>query len=235
LRLALVAAVAGVALFTGGYAAAASKTLRDDPRLDAVASGIAGFPVAVVGEDDPAEWAQLVASDNVNCSDCANVLGFSRPLASPGDPLYHEVFIGPSGWTTLEAIENNGVASVGAPAAAPAIMDLAHETFHLKLSSTDEGRVNACALQAFPDVISTYFGVTPTVEQTTTTTTTVRVRHVYYVRVHGRRVRRVRLVPKTVTRTSTTEAPNPTYIGLVAAAQAFYASQPPPYSTGVCS
>jgi hypothetical protein len=233
-KLALLAAVAGVALFTGGYAAAASKTLHDDPRLDAVASGIAGFPVAVFGEDDPAEWAQLAPS-----LPGAEANGFTYALAAPGDPNYRKVFLGPAVWDELEAIESTGLASVpilDRYNAAVAIMALTHETFHLRLSSTDEGRVNACALQAFPDVISTYFGVTPTVEQTITTTTTVRVRHVYYyVRVHGRRVRRVRLVPKTVTRTSTVQVSNLVYHVLVANARTSYEAQPPPYSTGTCS
>lgn len=226
---AILAAGGLLAALTASSATAAARALQTDPRIDAIATGIAGFPVTVTGEDDPNAWAQLVASYSVDCpSSCADVVGFSGPLASPGDPRYHKVFIGPGGWITLEAIENGGVASVGdLHAAADAILTLIHETTHVKLQSTDEGRVEACAVQAFPAVIASYFGVSSTIEQTQTYT----MRHAYRVKVHGRWVTRYRLVR----RQRTVIAPNLTYIALVANAQAIYASEPPPYSTGVCS
>lgn len=199
-------------------ASAATKTFQSDPRIDAIASGIAGFPVTVTGEDDANAWVELVREGNISCPNCA---GEPVGFAVIAD---HHVYFSPDIWDTLEGIESSGASNViPLSAAAGAILQLTHEVYHVKLQSTDEGRVNACALQAFPTILSTYFGVAPTVTQTTTT----RVR--YRVKVHGRWVVRYRSV-----KTAATIA-NQAYLRFVAAAKAYYASQPPPYSTGTCS
>lgn len=235
MKFAVALVLAAVVASAATAASASTKTLQSDPRIDAIASGIAGFAMTVEGDDDQTDWDQLVASQNINCPNCLAVNGFAFPFAQPGDWRYHADFLSPSAWSTLEAIENAGITSVDLYSAANAIFLLTHETYHHKLGSLDEGKVNACTLVAFPDVVSTYFDVPPTIEQTTTRTTTVLVRHVYYVRVHGRRVRRVRLVPRTVTTSTTGQVSNPTYIALTSDAQAIYASEPPPYSNGTCS
>jgi hypothetical protein len=115
-----------------------------------------------------------------------------------------------------------------------AIMVLTHEANHYKLYSADEGRVNACALQQFPSVIDTYFQIHPTITKTVAVTKVAwRTKNVWVPR-HGRRVRvaiRVRTV-KVVNVQQTVANPDYTYLGQ--AAQQFYASQPAPYSTGIC-
>lgn len=199
-------------------ASSASAALQSDPRLDAVASGIAGFPVTVVGEDTKTEWALLDSA----CPDCR---GYSYPLASPTDPNYHKVFIGPIDWPTLEQIETGGIASVPTYQAAEAVLTLIHETTHLKLASTDEGRVEACAVQSFPSIITMDFGVAPTVVRSTQR----RISH--RVRIHSRWVIRYRVI------TTTNVVPNPTYVALTSQVQAIWTveQQSPPYFGGVCS
>jgi hypothetical protein len=105
-------------------------------------------------------------------------------------------------------------------------MTLIHESLHWGLFSSDEGRVNACALRAFPYVIQRDFNIPATITQTYTYT----VKVVRRVRRNGRWVNVVRYVPRTGTQT----VDNPAYVALTQAAQAFYQLQPAPYSTGTC-
>lgn len=110
-------------------------------------------------------------------------------------------------------------------------MTLTHEAYHQRLVSGDEGRVNACALKAFPDVLTRDFGVQPTVTTTRSVPSRVRVR--YQTRYHHRWVYRYRW--QTTWHTLTNTAPNTAYKEYVADAQDFYSNQPPPYNSGTCS
>jgi hypothetical protein len=220
--------VCGVVCFAP-IAGAARKQLWYNPRVDAVASDVAGTSVRVDGEDDWTEWAGFVAPD-----DPYAVLGFTFPFAPSSSVLYHRIFISPSLWTTLDSAVDDGVQS-GAPYdVAVAIMDMTHEAFHIRLVSGDEGRVNACALQAFPGVLTRDFGVPATDVQTTTVPVETRVRVKVRVKVGGHWAVRYHWKTKTSYQTSTTTVPNATYTTLVSDAQAFYNSQPSPYSTGTC-
>ena len=210
------AAILGlVALAFAATAATASATLQHDPRLDAVATDVAGFPLTVYGEDDPAAWAADAAGGA--SSDPTGFTYLDRPV----------VYLSPPMWAALESVEGSGVTlpfSIDVPLA---ILTLIHESDHQRLHSADEGRVEACAIAAFPSVLSRDFGIPATV-------TTTRRRVVYSrrrVKVHGR------YVTRRVARTVSTSVPsaNPIYALLVQEAQEIYATEPPPYSTGVCS
>ncbi len=182
-------------------AGASRAAVRSDARLDRAVTAIAGFPVTVVGEDDPAAWASYAPSSPAGESE-----GFAIPFAPPSDPHYHKVYIGPTLWPLLEAFENK-VVPLELYRTALALLVLVHETEHLKLVSLDEGRVNACALKAFPAALSADFHVPATIAH------------------------KVRRKNKLVT----VRKPNPLYRALVGNAKVVYASEPPPYSTGTCS
>jgi hypothetical protein len=209
-------------------ASASSKQLWYNPRVDQIGSDIAGKSVHVVGEDDWNEWASFLDDD-----DPSAVLGFTFPFAAPSSVLYHTIFINPDLWPTLSKAAVSGAEGSGASRymTAVAIFSLTHEAYHQRLVSGDEGRVNACALKAFPDVLTREFGVPPTVNTTESVPSQVRVR--YRVRSHNRWVYRYRW--KTVSHTVTNTAPNPAFQEYVADAQDFYSNeQPPPYNTGTC-
>src|SRR4029453_1503594 len=145
-------------------ASASSKQLSYNPRVDQIGSDIAGKSVHVVGEDDWNEWASFLDADD----DPSAVLGFTFPFAAPSSVLYHTIFINPDLWPTLLKAGVNGAEGSGSSRylTAVAIFSLTHEAYHQRLISGDEGRVNACALKAFPDVLARGFGVQPTVTKT---------------------------------------------------------------------
>jgi hypothetical protein len=194
--------------------------------LSALADGISGWPLTVDFEDDPAEWAYYFGAP-------ADVLGFACIYQTdPYDLCYHRIFIGPA--PTVTFINwFNGLAPTYSDAAV-AIMTLTHEAMHYKLFSADEGRVNACALQEFPSVIDTYFGIHPTV------TTMVPVKIVVWktkrvwVWRHGRRVRIAKRVKVVKVVNQERIVSNPDYVNLVLAAKQFHDSQPPPYNSTYC-
>ncbi|MFL5926551.1 MAG: hypothetical protein ACJ77E_06415 [Gaiellaceae bacterium] len=234
LLVAVVVAAAALAVPMVAEAASSSETqLSSGAHYDTIASALAGFPVVAVGEDDYAEWSSLLSG-----ADPHAVLGFTHVDASPSSSEYHHIYLAPPIWSTLQQIASAGVESVSQQDAAQAILTLTHESYHLRLDSSDEGRVNACALRDFGSVLVNEFAVPQTVEQSRSApvTSTVRVRQPAWQRIHGKRVRRYvdRYVSKTTYAESTATVANPTYDGLVAAAQSFVASQPPPYNSGTC-
>jgi hypothetical protein len=89
-------------------------------------------------------------------------------------------------------------------------------------------------LQQFPGVIDKYFGIHPTVTKTVAVKRSVWRKTRVRVRRRGRWVRVVKRVRHVVTVHVQRTAPNPDYVNLVQASQAFYASQPPPYNSGTC-
>jgi hypothetical protein len=214
-------------------ASASGKQLWYHPKVDQIAADIAGFPIRVDGEDDWTEWASFVSPD-----DPYAVLGFTFLFAPPSSVLYHRVFVSPSMWNPLVKAALNGATATPAPevyTTAVSVLVLIHEVYHLKLYSGDEGRVNACALQAFPDVLTREFGVQTTVPITTTVSNQVRYRVKYRVRLHGHWVVRYHWKAKTVYRTIAGTAANPVYTTLLADAQDFYTNhQSAPYNTGTC-
>jgi hypothetical protein len=214
------------------------------PQLDSIGQQLSGYPdMTVVGDDDPYEWGQLLGFlGAVNPAE--QTLGFVTIHVLPGAATYHRIYISPSEWPALMQAANGDWSN--AYNEAVAIFDLTHEATHYRLFSTDEGRVNACALQEFPAVLSTYFGVSSTLSQPTQIaherTVYKTVKRTSYVRIHGKRVRHVRLVRVRAGSvvSYTDDGPpvvvvNPTYLALFTDAESFYASEPPPYSTGTCS
>ena len=232
--LAVVAALVVAASFAAS-ASAARKNLWYDPKVDAVASDIAGTSVRVDGEDDWSEWAYLVSPE-----DPYAVLGFTAPFVAPSSLLYHRIFITPALWPTLAgAVDNAPQLSQESPddlyKVAVAILTLTHEAYHIKLLSGDENRVNACALQALPAVLTRDFGVPSNDTHTTTVPVTTRARVKQRLKVHGRWVTRYRWTTKTSYATTATTSPNATFTALVADAQDFYKNaQPASYNTGTC-
>jgi hypothetical protein len=207
-------------------AAKQAQALYSSTFLDGVVDGISGQPLTTVLEDDPVAWATTFADD-------LTVLGFvCFADTDPSDWCYHRVFLGPI--PTLTFIK---WAEGQAPTywdAAVAIMTVTHESIHYQKASGDEGRVNACALQQFPAVIDTYFGIHPTVTKTVAVAKRVWRKKRLRVRRHGRWVWVAKRVRKVVTVHVRQTVPNPDYVELVQASQDFYASQPPPYNSGTC-
>jgi hypothetical protein len=220
-------AASAAALVFAVTAQASSKQLWYSARVDQIAGNIAGKSVQVLGEDDWNEWASFLPGEDPRA-----VLGFTYPLAGSSSVLYHKIFINPDLWPMLSNAAVSGAERSGSSRymTAVAIMSLTHEAYHQRLISLDESRVNACALKAFPEVLSREFGVQPTVTTSKSVPSQVRIR--YRVRYHHRWVYRYRW--KTVWRSVTSTAPNSVFNEYVADAQDFYNHQPPPYNAGTC-
>jgi hypothetical protein len=220
-------AAGAAALVFAVTAQASSKQLWYSARVDQIAGNIAGKSVQVLGEDDWNEWASFLPGEDPRA-----VLGFTYPLADSSSVLYHKIFINPDLWPMLSNAAVSGAERSGASRhmTAVAIMSLTHEAYHQRLISLDESRVNACALKAFPEVLSREFGVQPTVTTSNRVPSQVRIR--YRVRYHHKWVNRYRW--KTVWRSVTSTAPNSVFNEYVADAQDFYSHQPPPYNAGTC-
>lgn len=208
-------------------AQASPKQLGYSQRVDQIAGNIAGKSVQVLGEDDWNEWASFLPGEDPRA-----VLGFTYPLAASSSVLYQKIFINPDLWPMLSNAAVSGAERSGSSRymTAVAIMSLTHEAYHQRLISLDESRVNACALKAFPEVLSREFGVQPTVTSSSRVPSRVQIR--YRVRYHHRWVSRYRW--KTVWRSVTSTAPSFVFNEYVADAQDFYSHQPPPYNAGTC-
>jgi len=171
-----VVAVLATAGVLAGPASAAAKQLWYDPNVDAVASDIAGTAVNVHGEDDLNEWGSFVTPDDPN-----TVLGFTFPFEPSSSVLFHQIFIAPVLWPALRGAVDSGPLSSGSNiyTTAVAIFDVTHEALHIRLVSGDENRVNACALQIFPAVLTRDFHISATDTKKTTVpvTKTVRVKY----------------------------------------------------------
>ena len=120
--------------------------------------------LVAVGEDDYNEWGSFLSG-----TDPYAVLGFTMVSAPSSSPFYHQIFLAPPIWSTLNRIDSGGIESVSRADASMAILTLIHEAYHQRLYSGDESRVNACALRDFGSTIQSQFGVSPTVEETVTT------------------------------------------------------------------
>ncbi len=183
-----------------------------DPRLDAVASYVAGEPVHVQGETDQLTW--VAEAPNITAQ------GF---VDHAFDPM---IYLSPRTWKGLEGIEDGGVSSLPPFYAGEFILELVHEATHLKLRSYDEGRVNACALTEVPSVLARFYAPATATRKVTT--------HTHYtrrVKVHGHWVKRT----FTRTTTHTVTGPNPLYVSVLQGATDFYKSQPFPYNAGTCT
>jgi hypothetical protein len=233
MKAATVIAILIATLALAGMASASGKQLWYHPKVDQIAADIAGFPIRVDGEDNWNEWAYFVSPD-----DPYEVLGFTYAFAPSSSVLYHRVFVSPVVWNPLLKAALNGATFTPDPelyATAVSVMTLIHEVMHNKLYSGDEGRVNACALRAFPDVMTREFGVASTIATSTQVAQQVRHRVKYRARRNGHWIARYHWRTITVYRTVAGTAANPVYATLVADAQDFYTNhQSAPYNTGTC-
>lgn len=139
LILALVGALAGAGTASGWNAAT--------PRLDAIATYVAGHPVTVWCETDPATWIEMLGSS----PEMANVLGFTQ-LDEP------TVYVNPTDCRILRlASFGYDQADTGLFYLARAIRDLVHESVHQR-GIADEGITDCTALAAMPAVAVRFFG-----------------------------------------------------------------------------
>jgi hypothetical protein len=215
-----------VVLAYAGSAQGSSKQLVSSPRVDQIATAVAGMSLEVLGDDDWGEWADLTYPDD------PRIMGFVSIYDSPSSPFYHRVLVSPGYWAALYGAALNGPERSGfdRSTTALAIFTLTHEAYHFRLLSADEGLVNACALRAFPDVLTTRFGLSPTATRKEKRSVRVRVRE----RVKVGRRRMIRYRWKISHREVTTTVPNPAYTELVADVEDFYRRQPPSYNSSAC-
>lgn len=240
----LVAAVAVVvSLAIAGSANAASKTIWHETDYDTVVSNVAGYPLTIETSDNDSEWLSI----SLAISGSDGVIGFTDPNATPRSTLYNpwdakrywtyrRVWLAPEIWRSLQDIRSNGFRdSMDFSGAAMALMTLDHEAQHWRLWSSDEGRVNACALADMPRLLTSVLGVPATVQRTVTVPQNRQVQQRYKVKVHGHWRWRSRYVWKTFYVDQQQTQNNPIYWNLITDAQAFYRSQPYPYNAGTCS
>jgi hypothetical protein len=231
----LIAALAS-AFCCSSTAFASSRAIWHMTTLDPVATDVAGFPLQVNASDNLTEWNELTAGTDAGPY---TVLGFTATFAAPGQQLYNPydglyydeyrvIWLNPDIYNILVNGTNDPYQLAGA------LMTLDHESMHQRLQSGDENRVNACALQDIPRLLTTDFGIPATVMQTVSVPVKTRVRIRYRVRHHGRWVYRHKYVTRTSYVSQTQTVPNPTFTSIVSAATAFYRNQPPSYNTGTC-
>jgi hypothetical protein len=135
--------------FVGAFACAgtASAWNAGTPKLDVIATDVAGHPVTVWCETDPETWIELLGSS----PEMANVLGFTY-LAEP------IVYVNPTDCRILRlASFGYDPADTGLFYLARAIRDLVHESVHQR-GITDEGITDCTALVAMPEVAVRFFG-----------------------------------------------------------------------------
>ncbi|MGN6171131.1 MAG: hypothetical protein ACTHQQ_23620 [Solirubrobacteraceae bacterium] len=221
--------------------------------INQVASDVAGFPVEADMEDNWDQWTwEVFAGTNGNPPpDASAVLGFTFPFATPDGYMwwrasdgvthsiliYHHVFLSPTVYGELMRIEQQGIVSAASAdllGTAEGLLALVHEATHQKLDSGDESRVNACAVQEIPDVLTNDYGLPATVSTTSSVPQHYRVLVRRRVRVHGRWVVRKRYVTRTRYVDVTTTGPNPVFTEIVGEVAKYRSNQPAPYNTGTC-
>jgi hypothetical protein len=267
---ALAAIIAAFAFASGASAArAAEKALWHGDDYNGIVRTISGVPDLVLDmEDDPNEWVYVLGAS-------PSTLGFVCLYVYPGHWCYHRVFIAPRMSAAL-GLQAGGVlvpwwdtlGSNPAPSRDTvfALITFIHEAYHWKLYSSDESRVEACAIRDLPYWLDNQFRVPRTVQQTQTVpqVVTKQVPQVVTKRVKkptghyvNKRVKRKGKwvwvwvwvqtyrwvtvqetvyvdVQETVYVQQTVSVPNPVYTGVVNAANAYHASEAPPYGGGTC-
>ena len=238
-----------VAVVLGGLVALAASpaALAENvphPKLDEIASEVAGPGKTVWCENDEAAWH---ATPHWQPGLAGFVVFWSRDGGQSWTPE-SVAHLAPAACLPLHAALAGGYEAVPLAQLAVAILVLVHESVHL-FGVRDEGATDCEALRRIEDVAVRHFGVPPTISITDTVYRTV-TRHKYVYRwkrvprsrmVNGERVRvlsrvRVRVrVPhnQRVAEQITREERNPALDALVAAATAAHRSAPPEYQ-GSC-
>lgn len=157
------------------YSGSAGAGNYADPRLDAVASEVAGKPVQVWCETSIIDWVTIGAG---------NYSGFTFI----GIPI---VYIAPRQCETLHALLSRE--NIGSYYAASAILTLAHEAVHQR-GVLNEGETDCLALPLVPTLAVKHFGIPATV----TVNTVVRSLRLLRVKTKWVRVFDTKLVAKIV-------------------------------------
>jgi hypothetical protein len=134
-------------------------------------------------------------------------------------------------------IERQGISSAASAdllGTTEGLLALVHESTHQKLHSGDESRVNACAIQELPDVLTRDYALPATITTTSSVAQQYQVLVTRRVRVHRRWVLRKRYLTRTRYVDAATTSPNPVFMSIVNELQWYRANQPPPYNTGTC-
>lgn len=204
--------IIGSALVATLVVVASARAAYGDPRLDAVATSVAGHPVQVSCGSTPTDWA---ATEAANHSVEADGFTFIGQVSTTGAGI---IYLAPRICDTLEALLSPYHDDVGPYWASLAIKTIIHESIHQR-GVTDESVTDCTALTLVQQYAVSSFGYPATVSTTTLVKKTVVVRV-------ARVVRKVTTyVPKTVT------VPNPALAELQADAVAWHHALPPVYQT----
>jgi hypothetical protein len=194
------------ALVFGSAIGAAQAANAPDPRLDVVATSVAGHPVTVYCETDPAVWASGPGP---------GVGAYTwPPHMNPQieQSQWNVIFVGPPACGSLHRLLDHTGTLVDN---AGAIHLLVHESFHQRdgvygnyqagdaYPNSFEGRTDCAALAADEGVAINFFGYPAIVDQTSNELTEVKTSTIVYryvrrkVHGHWRRVRVKRRVTET--------------------------------------
>ena len=261
----VIALLAAFALVLACASSAQGATQRLDgnwyyDEYDRIARVVSGVPdLRLLMVDSEYDWVVYLAGD-------PNTAAFVCLLATPGHWCYRKIWVSPhtsralglQGATVRPWWEMLTTGTVSLYDATEALITFLHETYHWRLFSADEGRVQACTIRDLPYWLSAVFRIpaTTTTTQTVPEQRTTMVEESYDVRVkykkriwvkrNGNRVRvwvtryrwetRYRMVPRTETVyvQRTTTVPNPNFQTLVSTANAIHAAERPPYGGGTC-
>lgn len=163
----VIASLFGALVLTVGVGI--SKAAYGDPRLDSIASTIAGKPVAVWCPSSLHEWAKTEDTAGLTFE----ATGFTYVGRTPA-----VIYLSQQVCDTLEGELNQGPTVVGDYWNGLAIRAFVHEATHQRLNSQDETVVECATLATIRGYLP-LFGYTPTITQATY----VKVRDGHYKRV----------------------------------------------------
>ncbi len=181
----------------------AHGTNAPNTTLDSIASEVAGHTAQVWCEQDATEWDSLTTEVGLS----PFVAGFTNYSAS------NVVYLSPAMCSYL--LYGLQVAPTYRPEAAQALEVLLHESVHQR-GVLDEWQTDCTALSLLRQYVASAFRLPETITKTYYTT------RVYYVRIHGKRVKRVVRVRHTVV------LPNPALADAVRIGTILHGAMPAP-------
>lgn len=202
-----------LALAVASVAMAAPANNLPSANLDAVATAVAGKPVAVWCEASDADWHAAMGGLGYHGYEVAGLTWIDRPV----------VYVSPTVCYTLHAALR-GDTSAGEFWLGLAMLTLVHEAVHQR-GIRDEAVTECLAMKLIPDVAQR-FGYTPTVNVPTVQPYVKKVVR----RINGRRVT-IRVQAERVVLVA---RPNPRYTNLLAWADVWHRAAPAQYQGGAC-
>lgn len=130
-----------VLIVVGIHAASADGVNAPDPRLDSIASSMAGKSVGVHCETDNETWDSMVQGVTLGARRGSSVGGY----AYPGTTV---LYLSPQKCIALRQSFNAGYLHAGLLPLSDGLMALLHEAEHLR-GTVDEGETDCAALRAF--------------------------------------------------------------------------------------